>query len=100
MRLGAAWQFGLRREERSVLHTEGQENALAQDFAERRAGDDLDDPSEHVGRKAVFPYLAGLITQRQRGERFDMFRRSLRLAHHALREYKLLNQRIPGEPVG
>ena len=74
--LGAARELRLRGEEGGVGHAERTEDALAQDFAERRALDDLDDPPEHVGRDAVLPGLARLMHERKRGDRLDVFRRS------------------------
>ena len=62
----------MRCEKGGVVHAERRKNALAQNLAERRAGDDLDDAAEHVGRVAVFPDFARLKAQRQRGERLDV----------------------------
>ena len=40
---------------------------------ERRAFDDLDHAAEHVGRDAIFPDLAGLMHERKRSDRLDIF---------------------------
>ena len=71
-----------------------------QDFAEAASGDDLDDAPEHVGRMAVFPDLAGLMLQRQGGERLDVLGRAPVLAHRRGRVDELLHPRNAGEAVG
>ena len=60
--IGASFDF--RREERRVGHAERSEDTRAKDVAETRALDDLDYPSEHVGRDAVLPGVAGLMHER------------------------------------
>jgi len=100
VRLRAPAEFRFRREERGVVHSERRKNPLAQHLAERRSGDDLDDAPEHVGGVAVFPNLARLKAQRQRGERGDMLGHRPLLAHQIRREHLALHVRISGEAVG
>ena len=72
-RIGAPVDLAGRSEEGRVDHAERAEQAMLQHLAELRALDRLDHAPEHVGREAIFPDLAGLVHERQRGDRLDIF---------------------------
>src|SRR6266849_10091478 len=57
--------FGFRHAERRILHSQWSEDAIAQEFAKRRAGDTRDQHAQNFRSAVVKPALAGLIKQRQ-----------------------------------
>ena len=71
--LGEAAGIGLGGVERGLVHLQRRQDPLGQERAERLAGDDFDDPAEHVGRAAVVPFGARLAHQRHAGDDGGVF---------------------------
>src|SRR5579884_2393015 len=86
--------------ERRVAHAKRGENALAQEIAERAAGNHFDQPADDVDAETVMPALARLEGEREAGEILDAVRqRAIRLEELSL-VIESANRRVFEEMVG